>query len=211
MTRLLLTLSLSLVVASFASADAPKFRCVPAASPVVVVPVREVQPVVLFAEAAFVPFDNRRKDVFYFSGPPPALLPGLTLGILANGQEVRGIPSQSLTESRAALKALIDAQSTLEPLAGYEGATPPVSLQTPPSPLGASLRASCASCHTVGNARGGVTLFDRSGSLVAGIDWRSVLEATQSDGRTPPRMPPATSGKTPLSAAVRTQVQALVR
>lgn len=205
MNRIILTLAASTLFVGVVLADPCKFTCKPA---VVGTPHKPhvVKPVV-FAEAAFPIFNHARYDVFVFSGPPPAALPGLALGILADGREVRGVP---LTESRAALKAVVDAQQAHaeSPLAGYEGDAPAKAARPSDDALASSLRASCAQCHTSGSAKGGFVLFDRSGGLASGVDWAAVAEATRTDGRTPPRMPPASSGKAPLSAAARQQAAA---
>lgn len=155
---------------------------------------------IVVADAAFLVFDYAAKDVFYFLGPPPAVQPGLTLGVAANGTEVRGVPVAPAPQ--AVQNAQEDALSDDRPLVGY-GRREAV------APRLASLVAGCAGCHTAPKVKGGFTLFAASGGFAAGVDWKAVRDAIVPDRAGRVRMPPASSGKLAVTVADREEVRRL--
>lgn len=174
--------------------------------------------VVLFAEAYFPTIDYAVKDVFIFTGPPPALLPGLTLGVNAQGQEVRGLP---VVAQGGGEEASPPEQDAVRPVLGMEDDGDDQSGQDEVSrapkskarsdaerQFVAALDAACASCHTQGGkVKGEFVLFERKGALARNLDWKVIKEVTTPDARTksPARMPPASSGKT-LPAFARLEI-----
>ncbi len=128
---------------------------------------------ILIADAAFLLFDDRAKDVFAWTGPA-IVSPGVPLGTDGRGLELRGF-SQGQTQT------LQTPQDDVRDVAGYEDGR---QLRATPGPRLASLTASCASCHTGAKARGGFVLFDDKGSVAAGVNWKATREAITS-GRMP--------------------------
>ncbi len=165
--------------------------------------------VVLFAEAYYPTIDYAVKDVFIFTGPPPAPLPGLVLGVNQQGQEVRGLPVGQQQAQAQSGDASDESQAQgVRPVLGMEeDQTGGDELAR--SPKGGARREAdgkfvlalenaCGSCHGLGGrAKGDFSLFRAKGALATNLDWKVIKEATTPDARTkaPARMPPASSGK----------------
>ncbi len=176
-------------------------------------PVRKpVQKEIVFADALFTVFDPHAKDVFVFVGAITPRQPGQVVGIDRDGKEVRIVVVQGGASPPTNQTPPI---STVPPAPTLKTPTPKIDatkgepivaqpkIESPPkqvsqtAPRFASLKASCAECHTRGvKERGGFVLFDQSGALFENVEWKDVLAEIESG-----RMPPADSKKPKVSTA----------
>jgi hypothetical protein len=188
------------IVAGFVFAEPCKYECkqAPVSRPVVVT--RHAHFEVTFADAYFNLFDPYAKDVFVFTGPPPKVAPGLSLGYAVNGTEIRGFPGPA-PELRQ--------DGPPVALRGYLDETPSGDVQTLPAAVLTALNTSCSSCHTGAKAKGEFVLFNSPGTVSGGVDWGRVLQLVTPIKGAAPRMPQG--GKPPLSEAVRKEINQLAR
>lgn len=140
-------------------------------------------------------FDAHAKDVFVFTGPPPALR-GAPLGVNLQGVEVRGVPYATAPAS---------GYDNAPALSGYEGRAAKAA-----APSLTSLRGSCALCHTAPRGRGDFVLFGVDGNIVSGVDWRKVRDAVAPE-RGRPSMPPTGASNPPPSRHDVEQILRLAR